>query len=76
MVAQLRRRSDGRRGRVALGSCPPRAPTDPDVRVSRIRLFGLRLCCVPVDAVDDPDRRQRIAPQQITETVPHHLCSC
>jgi hypothetical protein len=26
--------------------------------------------------VDDPDRRQRIAPQQITETVPHHLCSC
>jgi len=30
-------------GRVALGSCPPRAPTDPDVRNYRIRLFEQRL---------------------------------
>ncbi len=27
-------------GRVARGSCPPRAPSDPDVRDSRIRLLG------------------------------------
>jgi hypothetical protein len=27
--------------RVAQGGCPPRAPTDPDMRVSRIRLVGL-----------------------------------
>jgi hypothetical protein len=30
-------------GRVALGSCPPRAPTDPDVRNYRIRLLEQRL---------------------------------
>jgi hypothetical protein len=29
----------GHHGRVALGGFPPRAPTDPDVRISRIRLF-------------------------------------
>ena len=31
-------------GRVAPGSCPPGAPTDPDVRVSRIRLFEGWIC--------------------------------
>jgi hypothetical protein len=30
-------------GRVALGSCPPRAPSDPDVRNYRIRLLEQRL---------------------------------
>jgi len=30
-------------GRVALGSCPPRAPTDPDVRNYRIRLLEQQL---------------------------------
>ena len=30
-------------GRVAPGDHPPRAPTDPDVQVSRIRLFETRL---------------------------------
>ena len=30
-------------GRVALGSYPPRAPTDPDVRNYRIRLLEQRL---------------------------------
>jgi hypothetical protein len=28
------------RRRVALGRCRPRAPTDPDVRISRIRFLG------------------------------------
>jgi len=33
-------RCSGRRGgRVALGDCSPRAPTDPDLQISRIRLF-------------------------------------
>jgi hypothetical protein len=31
------------RGRVASGDCSPEAPTDPDVQVYRIRLFGPRL---------------------------------
>jgi hypothetical protein len=30
------------RGRVGRGGCPPRPPTDPDVQISRIRLFGIR----------------------------------
>jgi len=29
----------GTPGRVDLGGCPPRSPTDPDVRVKRIWLF-------------------------------------
>jgi len=33
------------RARVALGGRPPRAPTDPDVRNSRIRLFVTRVHC-------------------------------
>jgi hypothetical protein len=31
------------RGRVASGDCSPEAPTDPDMRIFRIRLFGSRL---------------------------------
>ncbi len=30
-------------GRVALGSCPPRTPSDPDVRNYRIRLLEQQL---------------------------------
>ena len=38
------------RGRVALGGCPPKAPTDPDVRDSRIRLVtGWFRCACGVD---------------------------
>jgi hypothetical protein len=33
--------------RVDRGSCPPRPPTDPDVRDSRIRLFGSWIRCEP-----------------------------
>jgi hypothetical protein len=54
---------DGTRGRVALGDCSPRAPTDPDVQISRIRLLVLRLRCGSVDAVDDSDGRQRVTLQ-------------
>ena len=45
-----------------LGGLPPEAPTDPDVRNSRLRLFGPRLCYVTfaicssfVDTVMEPD---------------------
>ena len=40
---ELDRRADDTRGRVAEGGCPPPAPTDPDVRDSRIRLLVTRL---------------------------------
>ena len=40
-------------GRVATGSCPPAAPTDPDVRHSRIRLLELRNRCTTVHTVYD-----------------------
>jgi hypothetical protein len=29
-------------GRVASGACAPEAPADPDMQISRIRLFGPR----------------------------------
>jgi hypothetical protein len=35
----------GAPSRVDRGSCPPRPPTDPDVRNSRIRLFGTWVRC-------------------------------
>ena len=54
---------------------PPAAPTDPDVRISRIRLLGLRSRCDTVDAVNDSCRRQRVALQQPLESFPYHLGS-
>ena len=36
-------------GRVAPGNCSPEAPTDPDVRDYRIRLFGPRFRYVTVE---------------------------
>jgi hypothetical protein len=36
-------------GRVASGNCSPEAPTDPDVRDYRIRLFGARFRYVTVE---------------------------
>ena len=41
--------------RVARADCSARAPTDPDVRISRIRLVRLRLRFATVDAVHDDD---------------------
>ena len=66
--SHARRRS----GRVAPGDRSPGAPTDPDVRISRIRLLGLRVRCAQVDAVNDTHRRQRKALQQALETWPWH----
>src|SRR5947207_6122917 len=60
----IRRSSDARRlrpGRVAPGSRPPGAPTDPDVRDSRIRLFRSRVRCTTIDRVDGDGCGERIA---------------
>ena len=43
-------------GRVATGSYPPVAPTDPDLPDSGIRLLGLWFRCACVDAMHDPWR--------------------
>ena len=40
-------KGDAARGRVAPGRCLPGAPTDPDVQISRIRLFETRLRYAP-----------------------------
>ena len=39
LIALDTQRKDAHHGRVASGDCSPEAPTDPDVRISRIRLF-------------------------------------
>jgi len=57
-------------GRVAPGSRPPGAPTDPDVRDSRIRLLGLRVRHGTVDAVDDARGRQGVVCQQPAKLLP------
>jgi hypothetical protein len=44
-------------GRVAPGSYPPGAPTDPDVRNSRIRLLGSAFRCTTVNTVNHARRR-------------------
>jgi len=64
-----------RTNRVGQGGCPPRPPTDPDVQISRIRLFGSRFRCLTVDAVDHDRRRERIPLQQIFKSWPTHLGS-
>jgi hypothetical protein len=55
-------------GRVAPGNCSPEAPTDPDLRNSRIRLFGPRTS-LHDGRGKNARRRKRIAPQQ-----PMHSC--
>jgi hypothetical protein len=49
--------------RVAPEDCSSRAPTDPDVQISRIRLVDLRFRCAKIHTVNDVCRRQRIASQ-------------
>jgi len=44
-------------GRVAPGSYPPGAPTDPDVRNSRIRLLRSAFRCTTVNTVNHARRR-------------------
>ena len=65
-------------GRVALGGCPPRAPTDPYVdALDTIRFLGSWFRCLDV-RVDDPRRRKRITRQQPVESVPdpYHADGC
>ena len=52
-----------RHGRVAPGDGSPRAPTDPDVRISRIRFVSSRIRYA-IDGVDDASRRQRESSEQ------------
>ncbi len=51
---------------------PEAAPTDPDVRVSRIRLFASRSCCTRKIRVGDPRPRERHALQQSPHPFPGH----
>src|SRR5690606_20566829 len=60
------------RDRVALEDCSSRAPTDPDVRISRIRLFDLRIRCASIHTVNDSSRQQRVAVEQGLEARPGH----
>jgi hypothetical protein len=39
--------------RVGPGGRPPGPPTDPDVRVSRIRLVRSRICCAKLERAAD-----------------------
>jgi len=64
---------DGTDGRVAAGGYPPAAPTDPDVRNSRIRLLSLRFRCAAIDGVDDTRGCQGVVAQQALEMLPGHL---
>lgn len=58
VVSELELASPAVEGRVAPGGRPPGAPTDPDVRNSRIRLLELGSLRSAVDRVDDPHMRQ------------------
>ena len=60
---------------VAPGSCPPGAPTDPDMHDSRIRLLWSALRCQTVQRVDGPGRWQRVPREQCREAVPRQPCS-
>lgn len=55
--------------RVAPGDCSPGAPTDPDVRNSRIRLLGSRFRCT-IDRADTSGPRERKAIQQLRHADP------
>jgi hypothetical protein len=56
--------------RVAEGGSPPPAPTDPDVRNSRIRLFVMRSSLRDAQGKRQARRWQRIPPLQEREAVP------
>jgi hypothetical protein len=59
-------------GRVAPASCLTGALTDPDVRDSRIRLFGSRVCC---SGMHDAWPRERVTIQQLLHPIPVHPCA-
>ena len=58
--------------RVALGGCPPRAPTDPYVRIERIRLVSAWIRYWTIHGVHHNRRRQRIPLHERHEAVPRH----
>ena len=58
--------------RVAAGGCPPAAPTDPGMRLSRTRLFRQWFRCSAVHTVHHARRGQGIGLQQTRESVPRH----
>ena len=58
--------------RVAPGRLRPGAPTDPDVRNSRIRLLGLWIRCASIDALDDSRSRQWPSTDEAFESPPRH----
>ena len=57
---------------MALGGCPPRAPTDPYVHTLEHTVPQVMDSLLDV-TVDDPRRRERIALQEPVESVPVHL---
>ena len=60
--------------RVDPGGHPPESPTDPDVRISRIRLLELRIRCTTAYRVNHNRRRQRVAREQTVKSLPVHPC--
>ena len=61
--------------RVDSGGHPPESPTDPDVRISRIRLLKLRIRCTTACRVNHNRRRQRVAREQTVKSLPVHPCA-
>src|SRR4051794_22739830 len=57
-------------GRVARGDCSPRAPADPDVRISRIWLVMSRTRSETAHGVDRDRRREREPLQKPVEVIP------
>ena len=71
MLRQLRARTkDALYGWVALGGYPPRAPTDPDVRNSRIRLLGVEDSLLSVQSVHDSGWCKRVPGQEPSKRLP------
>ena len=60
----------GNHGWVALGSHPPRAPTDPDVQNSRIRLLGVEVSLPAVQSVHDSRCCKRVPGQEPSKRLP------
>jgi hypothetical protein len=69
----VRQAAGNAHGRVAPGDFSPRAPTDPDLQISRIRLFDLRIRCARVNAVNNSWGQEWIALQQLLESRPGHV---
>ncbi len=79
MVPRFRRRTgvptNPRGGRVGLGGCPPRPPTDPDLWDCHIRLFESRIRCGSVNRMDHSRARQPVAVEKSLELGPVEIRS-